>query len=177
MKIIVGCECSNTVSGAFREAGHIAWSCDLKPTEGPEQWHHQGDIVAFLKRHTADLIVLHPDCTAMAVCGNRHYANTPAREDAVKWTVQLARLARAQGKRVCIENPASVIFPHLRKLGFDVQYVQPWQFGHPETKKTGLALWNLPRLEETQNCYDEMMKLPKKDRHRIWYMSPSEDRQ
>ena len=177
MKILIGCEYTGTGQAAF--ADHNAWSCDLDPTEGNARKHHQGDIVEYLESYPEghwDLIILHPDCTRMAVCGNRYHAGTRGREDAVKWTVALWDLAKRKGKRVCLENPASVIFPHLRKRGAKVQYVQPWMFGHPETKKTGLALHDLPELEETDNVYEYMMTLPKKERHKIWYASPSKTR-
>ena len=124
-----------------------------------------------------DLIVLHPDCTAMTVAGNRHYAmgtlGEHKRKAAIAWTCETVMLARAQSDRVALENPASVIFPILRSAyGADVQYIHPWQHGHPEQKKTGFALWNLPRLVETNNVHEHMMTLPKRERERIHYMSP-----
>ena len=186
MNILIGCEYTGTGQATFAALGHNAWSCDLDPTEGDTEKHHQGDIIEYLNSFGTglisvpdyywDLIVLHPDCTRMAVCGNRHHAGTKGREDAVKWTVALWELAKRKGKSVCLENPSSVIFPHLRRLGAKVQYVQPWMFGHPETKNTGLALHNLEELEETDNVYEYMMTLPKKERHKIWYASPSKTR-
>lgn len=178
--VLVGCEYSGTVRDAFNAIpGVVAWSCDIIGTErdGP---HIVGDIIEFLEGTFVDaiydLIILHPPCTAMAVCGNRHYAGTQEREQAIKWTMDLWELAKKKAKSVALENPASVIFPHLRKAGAEVQYIQPYQFGHMEQKKTGLALHNLPPLQPTNNVYDEMMKLPKKERERIFYMSPSADR-
>ena len=179
MRVLIGCEYTGTGQKAFEEAGHDAWSCDLDPTEGNPEKHYQRDIMDLLywcRNGYWDLIILHPDCTKMAVCGNRYHAGTAGRDEAVKWTLTLWILTKRKGKSVCLENPGSVIFPRLRKLGADVQYIQPWQFGHPETKKTGLALHNLPRLKETDNVYDHMMTLPKKERHKVWYASPSEKR-
>jgi len=79
---------------------------------------------------------------------------------------------------VVMENPASVLFPYLRTMyAADVQYIQPWQFGHPEQKKTGLALHKATRLQPTEDVKEFMMTLPVKKRERIWYMSPGPDRQ
>ena len=188
MRALIGCEYTGTGQQAFTEAGWDAWSCDLDPTEGDPKRHIRGDIIKYLESVPDgyyDLIILHPDCTAMGVCGNGTYGTnkdgTPKekhheRIEAVDWTVRLWNLAKKKGKRVCLENPASVIFPVLRKLGALVQYVQPWWFGHPETKKTGLALHNLEPLIETDNVYEYMMTLPPKERHKIWYASPSKTR-
>lgn len=171
--VLIGCEYSATVREAFR-AGAFVWSCDLKPCEGDPRWHLQFDVRWAIQMRRWALIVLHIECTAMAVCGNRTYAPngvpTQARIDAIEWSVETVRIALQYSDRVVVENPASVIFPHLRKLGADVQYV------HPEQKKTGLALWNLPRLAETNNVYDHMMTLPKRERERIFHMSPSATR-
>lgn len=176
-KIIIGCERSATVGREFQKAGHVVLTCDILPTEDESVPHVQGDIKELLAASaTWDLGIFHPDCTKMAVCGNRHYAGTREREEAIAWTADLWELAVMRCDAVCMENPASVLFPHLRRLGATVQYVQPWQFGHPETKKTGLALHNLPPLEPTEDVYDYMMTLPPSKRHRIWYMSPGPDR-
>lgn len=177
MRVLIGCEYTGIGQDAFSD--HEVMTCDLDPTEGDPDKHHRGDIIQYLEMFPDnywDLIILHPDCTKMAVCGNRHHAGTKGREDAVAWTVKLWNLAKRKGKRVALENPSSVIFPVLRKLGALIQYVQPWQFGHPETKKTGFALHNLPPLVETDNVYDYMMTLPKKKRHKVWYASPSKTR-
>jgi len=169
MNVLVACEFSGTVRDAFIRAGHDAISCDLLPTESPGP-HHQGDIIQFLLGRRFDLAITHPDCTYMAVCGNRYHAGTPEREAAIRWTVRLWELLLERCYRVCLENPKSVIAGHLP---MKAQYIQPWQFGHPETKETGLWLHNLPPLEATNNVYNYMMTLPKKERHRIWYASPS----
>ncbi|MCP5014290.1 MAG: DNA cytosine methyltransferase [Ketobacter sp.] len=184
MKVLVGCEYTGIGREIFIRAGHDAISCDLDPTEirRPKS-HHQGDIMKHLESVSDgwyDLIILHPDCTAMALCGNGTYAPkgvmSDARKEAIEWTARLWELAKKKGKRVCLENPGSVIFPVLRRLGAKVQYVQPWWFGHPETKMTGLALHELDELEKTDDVHDHMMTLPKKERHKTWYASPSERR-
>lgn len=181
ISVLIGCEYSATERDAFRARGIDAWSCDLKPTDGDPRWHIQGDVQEAIKSRQWDLIVLHVDCTAMGVCGNRTYgAGKPRHNErlgAINWTVRTVELALSNAASVALENPASVIFPILRRdLSAEVQYVHPWQHGHPEQKKTGLALWNLPRLAETDNVYEHMMTLPRKDRERIFFMSPSADR-
>lgn len=176
MKILVGCEYSRTVASAFERAGHFAMSCDLLPAEAPGP-HYRGDIMKLLSvPHDWDLIILHPECTAMAVSGNGTYANTPQRAAAVEWTLELWETAKQRAPRVCLENPQSVIFPKLRERGATVQFIQPHQFGHPETKKTGLALHGLDALRPTWDVAEIMETLPPKERHRTHYASPSPTR-
>jgi len=178
--ILIGCEESQVVCAAFRKAGYEAYSCDLEATRGNPDWHYQQDIMEVIPTRQWDLIILHPDCTRMAVCNNKLCAKGKpqhqGRLDDVAWTLKLWGLAKKFSKMVILENPASVIFPHLRKAGALVQYVQPWQFGHMEQKKTGLALHGVKSLQETNNVYDEMMKLSKKERERVFYMPPSPTR-
>ena len=181
--ILIGCEYSATERNAFQDHGFEAWSCDLKPTDGDPRWHIQGDIRDAVRSRRWSLIILHVDCTAMAVAGNRHYGRGKPlhhkREAAVEWTMGVVQDALDNADHVALENPASVIFPYLRErwnVAVDVQYIQPWQHGHPEQKKTGLALWNLPRIRETNNVHDHMMTLPRKERERIFFMSPGAHR-
>lgn len=177
MRVLVCGEYSQTVTKAFRNLGHVAYSNDLLDTEGNPFWHYREDMFKSIsERGPWDLIILHVPCTAMALCGNRHYANTKQRDDAINWSVNVWNLARHHSKKVALENPASVVFKYLRPFGADVQYIQPWQFGHPEQKKTGFALHNLPRLTPTQDVYKEMMALPVSQRERVFYMSPNADR-
>lgn len=168
-KILIGCEESGAVTNAFREIGHSAYSCDLLPTRGNPDWHIQGDVVEWIIAGAWDLIILHPDCTKMAVSGNRWYGKgTPRyaeRLEAIAWTVKLWELATLNCNRVALENPVSVIFQHLVA---PVQYVQPWQFGHGETKKTGFALHHLPELKPTN--------IVEGREQRVWKMSPGPNR-
>lgn len=178
---LVACEYSATVSNAIRATGRECWSNDILDTEGDPAWHIKGDCLAAIMSRRWSLIVIHIPCTAMAVCGNSTYApggiESEARRDAIDWTLEVWDAAISQAEHVALENPASVIFPILRdQRGADVQYVQPYQFGHMEQKKTGLALHRLPRLRPTDNVYPEMMGLPKKERERVHYMSPGPDR-
>ena len=171
MKVLVGCEESQVIAKAFRLAGHEAFSCDLVPTRGNPDWHYQQDVMEVVPLGW-DLIILHPDCTAMALSGNRWYGKGMVyyqkRLDQIKWTLSLWRLAIKHGQKVALENPGSVIFPELRKVGAKVQYIQPYQFGHGETKKTGFALHNLPPLGSTDEAEGR--------EQRIWKMGPSPTR-
>lgn len=180
MNVLVGCEYSGVVRDAFIQAGHNAISCDLLPTDAPGP-HHQGDIIDYLLRlydDSLDLLIAHPECTKLCVSGNRHYGvGMPKhyqRVESAKWTEMFWNLAKRKARSVCFENPVGV----LNKLTLmpKPQYVQPYQFGHMEQKKTGLFLHNLPPLVETNNVYEEMMKLPKSQRERIHYLPPSADR-
>ena len=153
---------------AFRAQGHDAWSCDLQPTRGNPDWHYQQDIMDVVSLGW-DLIILHPDCTAMALSGNRWYgAGMPysdQRTAAIKWTVGLWRESIKHADSVALENPASVIFKHLDA---QAQYIQPWMFGHGEVKRTGFALHNLLPLVPTDIVDGR--------EERIWRMPPSPTR-
>lgn len=167
-KILIGCEESQTICKAFRDAGFDAYSCDLEPTRGNPEWHYQQDIMEVIPTRRWGLIILHPDCTAMAVSGNRWYGKYMPMNDkrisSVNWALELWETALLFSDRVALENPVSVIFKHLP----NVNYIQPWQFGHGETKKTGFALHNLPPLVPT-NIVDGREQ-------KIFKMSPSPTR-
>jgi len=177
MKVLIGCEESQIVCQAFREAGHGAYSCDLIPTRGNPDFHYQCDVKDALTEKSWDLVILHPDCTRLALCGNSTYGKGMPKHNerlwAIDWTLDLWERAKANSESVVLENPKSVIFPLLRKAGATVQYVQPYQFGHLEQKCTGFALHNINPLVETDNVYEQMMLLPKNQRERIHYMAPS----
>jgi hypothetical protein len=176
LKILIGCEYSGRVRDAFIARGHDAISCDILPTDAPGP-HYQGDVRDMLNQ-AWDLIIMHPPCTALTVAGNSTYGEGQPkyaeRLASVKWTVDLWNDCKAVSPRVCFENPVGV----LRRLGemHAPQYVQPYQFGHMEQKKTGLFLHGLPPLVPTNDVYDEMMKLPKNVRERLHYLPPSPDR-
>ena len=177
MRVLVGCEFSGVVRDAFLRKGHDAISCDLLPSEAPGP-HFQGDIMNILNRRTFDLIIMHPDCTAVCNAGNRHYGEGKEfyyeRLASVEWIKQLWRKCRRVSKKVCFENPAGVL-PALAGLPAP-HYVQPYMFGHPEQKRTGLYLRGLPKLVPTDIVYEEMMSLPRHIREAVFYMGPSEDR-
>ena len=181
MKVLVACEYSATVRDAFRRRGHDAWSCDLLDTEGDPDWHLKMDVLESIRLQQWDLIILHVPCTALAVCGNSTYGvgklKHIERQRALAWTIQVVRQALLNSPCVALENPASIIFPKLRDdLAATIQYIQPYEFGHLEQKKTGLALWGLPVLRPTHDVYDEMMKLPRHIRERVHFMGPRADR-
>ena len=145
MRVLVACEYSATVRDAFRAKGHDAWSCDLLPTDGDPQWHLIGDVTEIINDGW-DLMIAHPPCTDLSVSGARHFAAKIAdgRQQRALDFVQL--LMDVPIERIAIENPISVISSKIRKPD---QIIQPWQFGHGETKATCLWLKNLPKLEAT----------------------------
>jgi len=151
--VLVAFERFGVIREAFRSAGHTAFSCDLAPDESgvekPDHMKLNAEDVLGLK--CWDLIIMHPPCTALAVSGNAHYAHGQAgwddRLEAVRWTKKLWQLANTHGTKVCMENPVGVL-PKMAGLKC-TQYIQPWHFGHPESKKTGLWLNNLPKLQHT----------------------------
>ena len=146
MKVLIACECSGAVRRAFRALGHNAWSNDIQPADDGGE-HIQGDCVDAI-RLGWDLIIMHPPCTALAVSGNRWYGiGMPLHEERLKsieWTIALWTLAISNSPRVAMENPVGVIPIQAS------QYIHPWQFGHGETKKTGLWLHNLQNLIPTE---------------------------
>jgi hypothetical protein len=145
MKVLIACEFSGIVREAFRELGHDAWSCDLLPTEIPGK-HIQGDVLDWLY-DTWDLMIAHPPCTFLTVAANRWYKENPQRYlDRIEAATFFIKLALANIPKIVIENPIGVMSGFYRKPD---QIIQPWQFGHPESKATCLWLKNLPLLKPT----------------------------
>lgn len=142
MRVLVACEFSGVVRDAFRARGHDAMSCDLLPTEvdGP---HYMGDVRDVLDDGW-DLMVAHPPCTHLAVSGARWFAKKRAEQVEALEFVRL--LLDAPIPRIALENPVSIISSRIRK---PEQIIQPWQFGHGETKATCLWLKGLPLLRAT----------------------------
>lgn len=142
MRVLVGCEFSGTVRSAFRRLGHDAWSCDLLPADdgGP---HIQGDVLDVLADGW-DLAIFHPPCTHLAVSGARHFHRKQREQAEALQFVQ--RLMDAPIPRIALENPVSVISSRIRRPD---QIIQPWQFGHAESKRTCLWLKGLPPLTPT----------------------------
>lgn len=170
MRVLVACECSGVVREAFRRNGHEAWSCDVVPSDDSSPWHIQDDVLNHLKDDW-DLMIAHPPCTALAVTGNRHYANTTARIAAALF---VKILWEAPIERICIENPVGVLNTLIPELP-NPQYVQPWMWGDPVQKKTGLWLKNLPSL--TPKCLKEpsieYVSFKGGARHNKWYYETS----
>ena len=143
MKVLVGCEFSGVVRDAFRQRGHDAWSCDLLPCEADPRWHIQEDVRLILGDGW-DMAIFHPPCTHLAVSGARWFRDKQVEQaEALEF---VHRLLEAPIPRIALENPISIISSRIRKPD---QIIQPWQFGHGETKATCLWLRGLPRLVPT----------------------------
>jgi hypothetical protein len=141
MNVLVACEFSGTVRDAFIAAGHAAVSCDLLPSETPGP-HIQDDVLCALEETSGwDLLIAHPPCTHLAVSGARWFKDKKVQQAAALDFVR--SLMDARVPRICIENPISIISSKIRKPD---QIIQPWQFGHGETKATCLWLKGLPCL-------------------------------
>lgn len=163
MRVLVACEYSGSVRDAFIKAGHDAMSCDLLPTDAPGP-HYQGSVLEIL-HDKWDLMIAHPPCTHLAVSGARHFAAKRAdgrQQDAIDFFLELAR---APIPRIAIENPVCIMSSVWRKPD---QTIQPWQFGHGETKATCLWLKNLPHLVPTNIVSGREARIHK--------MPPSPDR-
>lgn len=142
MKILIACEYSGTVRDAFIAEGHDAISCDLLPTDRPGP-HYQGNVLDILD-DGFDLMIAHPPCTHLAVSGARWFKDKQTEQAEALNFVRL--LLAAPISKIALENPISIISSRIRKPD---QIIQPWQFGHPESKSTCLWLKNLPKLVPT----------------------------
>lgn len=143
MKVLIACEFSATVREAFAAMGHDAWSCDLLESEKPGQ-HIIGDVRKVLSQGW-DLLIAHPPCTHLAVSGARWFKE---KQQEQAQALEFVRdLLSADISRIALENPISIISSKIRKPD---QIIQPWQFGHGETKATCLWLKNLPKLQPTR---------------------------
>lgn len=161
MRVLVACEFSGIVREAFTARGHDAWSCDLVDTEIPGK-HIKGDVLDVLSGGW-DLMIAHPPCTHLAVSGARYfYRKKDEQEEALEF-VRL--LMGADIEKIAIENPVSIISSRIRKPD---QIIQPYQFGHGETKKTCLWLKCLPKIQPTN--------LVTGRDGRVWKESPSTER-
>jgi hypothetical protein len=153
MKVLVACEESQIVTKAFRLAGHEAYSCDLEaPSGGHPEWHFQGDVLEYLKWSYWDLVIAHPPYTFLTVAntylnrGCSKYTIQEAREHQAKAQAFFMEFVSAPAERIAIENPIGVMNTRYRKPD---QIIQPYEYGHPESKKTCLWLKNLPKLVPT----------------------------
>ena len=144
MKVLIACEFSGIVREAFIAKGHDAWSCDLLDPE--IRGHHlQGDISKFIRMFQWDMMIAFPPCTHLAVSGARWFKDkAQEQKEAVEFFMMLAN---APIERIAIENPIGIMSTRYRKPD---QIIQPWQFGHGETKSTCLWLKNLPKLQFTK---------------------------
>lgn len=173
MKILVACEESQAVTKCFRDKGHEAYSCDIIETSGDHpEWHLKQDVIPLLKEDW-DMIIAFPPCTHLAVSGAAHFAAKRADGRQQQGIDFFMEFANAKCPRICIENPIGIMSTHWRKPD---QIIQPWMFGHPESKATCFWLKGLPKLEETDNVKELFESLPKNQRMRIHYLPPSKDR-
>ena len=166
MRVLIGCEYSGIVRDAFAVRGHDAWSCDILDSESKGN-HIKGNVLNYLDMDW-QLAVFHPPCTHLSVSGARWFTEgkkpIKLREDALDF---VQKLMDAPIDHICIENPVSVIYSHIRQAD---QTINPYQFGHTEYKKTCLWLKNLPLLKETNNVLRETQQLPDNITKRIWYL-------
>lgn len=144
MRVLIACEFSGIVRDAFKAKGHDAWSVDLLPSEANGQ-HFTEDVFELLERDKVwDLLIAFPPCTHLAVSGARWFETKQVEQRKAIWFFMELSLARIE--RIAIENPIGIMSTHWRKPD---QIIQPWQFGHGETKATCLWLKNLPKLVPT----------------------------
>ena len=144
LKVLVACEYSGRVRDACTRMGHFAMSCDLLPTDAPGL-HYQGDVTDILNQGW-DLMIAHPPCTHLAVSGARYFASKRASGVQQEALTFVRQLLDAPIPKIALENPVSIISSAIRKPD---QIIQPWQFGHGETKATCLWLKGLPKLTPT----------------------------
>lgn len=202
IKVLVACEESQRVCVAFREKGHEAYSCDIiEPSGGHPEWHIMQDVLPLLNGRCSfktmdgaehringkwDMIIAHPPCTYLTLAGNKWFkpefeSRFPERriqrEEAVEFFM---KFANADCEKIVIENPVSIMSSRWRKPD---QYIEPFMFGDPEKKKTGLWLKGVPPLTATDivepvivRCksganeprwHMETMHLPKDERSRV----------
>lgn len=183
LRVLVACEYSATVRDAFAERGWDAWSCDLLPTERPGQ-HIQGDVIPVLKEPW-DLVIAHPPCTYLTVSANKWLKDQPSRksgalvggarrmavEDAVRFFMACYE---ANAPCVCVENPVGIMGKRFRAPD---QILQPWMFGHGETKATCLWLRGLNPLDRTHRRQDLFCAPePEGREQRLHLLPPGPDR-
>jgi hypothetical protein len=167
MRVLIACEFSGVVRETFRAKGHDAWSCDLLPSEDGSLHHLQRDIIEVLRDSSLpvwDMMIAFPPCTHLCVSGARWFSAKPQeQQEAVNFFMALE--TRVEIPKVAIENPIGIMSTRYRKPD---QIIQPWQFGHGETKGTCLWLKNLPLLVPTNIVEGREARIHK--------MPPSDDR-
>lgn len=162
MKVLVACEFSGVVREAFRAKGHNAWSADLLDAEDNSKFHLKMDI-AEMRSKDWDMLIAFPPCTHLCSSGARWFKDKKVEQkDAIDFFMMIAC---ADIPKIAIENPIGIMSTKWRKPD---QIIQPWQFGHGETKATCLWLKNLPLLKST--------KIVSGREQRIWKLPPSKDR-
>ena len=185
MKILVACEESQRVCLAFREKGHEAYSCDIiNCSGGHPEYHIMQDVLPLLSGNCSfktcddtqhkiegkwDMIIAFPPCTNLCNsgtwCFTKGFKPWSLRDEGAEFFMHFVK---ADCDKIAIENPVGCMSTRYRKPN---QIIQPYQFGHPETKRTCLWLKGLPNLKETNNVYKYMMTLPKKERCPVAFAS------
>ena len=176
MKVLIGCEFSGVGRRAFRAVGCDAWSCDLLPAEDGSPYHIQGDVLGVLDQGW-DLMIGHPPCTFLSNSGVSHLYKPGTRwKDLIAGAVFFRQLLNAPIDHVCIENPV------MHKYAASIigrrqdQTIQPYDHGHPESKRTALWLRGLPLLKPSQDVKADYLKAPANIGQRLHYLPPSPDR-
>lgn len=153
MKILVACEESQRVCKAFRDKGHIAYSCDILPTSGDNpEWHIEGDAIKVMLREDWDMLIAFPPCTYLSRAGATRLYTTPGIADPERLRKGFEartfwdRLWTAPIPKVCIENPTPLRIFNVPDAS---QVIQPYEYGHPYTKRTLLWTRGLPPLQPT----------------------------
>ncbi len=177
-RILIACEESQAVCIAFRKRGFEAYSCDILPCSGGHpEWHIKDDAikVAYDLSYGWDAMIAHPPCTHLAVSGARWFKEGVKprylQHEAAEFFM---KLVNAPIEKIAVENPICIMSTRYRKPD---QIINPFQFGHPEQKKTCLWLKNFPKLKETNNVYEHMMTLPIKERTRIHWLGSNKSKE
>lgn len=165
MKVLIACEESQAVCIEFRKLGHEAFSCDVQPCSGNHpEWHIRDDIFNVINQGW-DIMIAFPPCTHLAVSGARYFEEK-RRDGRQKEGIEFfLKLADSNIPKIAIENPIGIMSTLYRKPD---QIIQPWMFGHGETKATCLWLKGLPKLQPTEIVSGREQI--------IWKMPPSPER-
>lgn len=164
MDVLVGCEYSGVLTNALRKQGITAYSCDILPTEGNKEWHIQGDLIEVLHSKKWDALICFPPCTHLAVSGARHFHKKKKQQEEALQFVRT--LLDYDCKYICLENPVGIISTRIKK---PTQYIHPYEYGDPVSKKTGLWLKGLPKLEPSKIIQPEYITLKDGKRFSKWY--------
>jgi hypothetical protein len=171
--VLIACEESQVVTIEFRKLGIEAYSCDLEPCSGGHpEWHLQQDVIPLLEQNW-DLIIAHPPCSHLAVSGAKWFEQKRKDGRQQQGIDFFMKFVNCKCPRIAIENPIGIMSSKWRKPD---QIIQPWMFGHPESKSTCLWLKGLPLLVETDNKYEEYKALPRNKAMRMFHLPPSPER-
>lgn len=171
MRVLVACEYTGIVRNAFRALGYDAWSNDIDPAEDNSPYHIQGDALEVSRSAHWDLMIAHPPCTFLCNAGVRWLTEKEGRWQLMREGARFyTDLALAPIKFKAVENPIMHGFARAAiPLRWTLQYIQPWEHGHAESKRTGLELWNLPKLAVSDF-------VPPPYKQSVWAMPPSDTR-